>query len=45
MILIETDNEKLKLLKTIVNKNDPKAFITIADIKSTQNGYFGNNKV
>lgn len=42
MILIETDNKKLKALKSIVNFHDPKAFITISDVKSTQNGYFGN---
>jgi uncharacterized protein YebE (UPF0316 family) len=42
MILIETDNRQLKLLKTIIADNDPKAFVSISDIKSTQNGYFGN---
>ena len=42
MILIETDNKKLKTLKSIINDHDPKAFVTISDIKSTQNGYFGN---
>ena len=42
MILIETDNKKLKTLKTIISEHDPKAFVTISDIKSTQNGYFGN---
>ena len=42
MLLIETDNKKLKTLKSIINENDPNAFITISDIKSTQNGYFGN---
>ena len=42
MILIETDNRQLKLLKTIIADNDPNAFVSISDIKSTQNGYFGN---
>lgn len=44
MLLIETDNKKIKTLKSIVDKNDPNAFITISDIKSTQNGYFGSKK-
>lgn len=43
MIFIETDNKKIKKLKSIVAENDPTAFITISDIKSTQNGYFGSN--
>ena len=42
MLLIETDNKHLKLLKKIIEENDPKAFITVSDIRSTQNGYFGN---
>ena len=42
MLLIETDNKKIKTLKSIIAQNDPNAFITISDIKSTQNGYFGN---
>lgn len=42
MILIETDNKKLKTLKALINEHDPKAFITVSDIKSTHNGYFGN---
>lgn len=41
MIFIETDNKKLKALKSIISEHDPKAFVTISDIKSTQNGYFG----
>ena len=41
MLLIETDNKQIKILKSIVNKIDPKAFISISDTKSTQNGYFG----
>ena len=40
MLLIETDNKHVKLLKKIINEQDPKAFVTISDIKSTQNGYF-----
>ena len=42
MILIETDNKKLKTLKALINEHDPKAFVTVSDIKSTHNGYFGN---
>ena len=42
MLLIETDNKQLKTLKLIVSEKDPKAFITISDIKATQNGYFRN---
>jgi len=44
MLLIETDNKKLKILKSIIAEKDPNAFITISDLKSTQNGYFGNKK-
>lgn len=44
MILIETDNKKLKLLKSLINEHDPDAFITISDVKSTHNGYFGNRR-
>ena len=42
MLLIETDNKKLKTLKSVVAANDPNAFVTVSDTKSTQNGYFGN---
>ncbi len=42
MLLIETDNKKLKTLKSVVAENDPNAFVTVSDTKSTQNGYFGN---
>ena len=42
MLLIETDNKQIKVLKSIVSEQDPKAFISISDTKSTQNGYFGN---
>lgn len=42
MLLIETDNKQLKKLKSIVSEKDSKAFITISDIKATQNGYFRN---
>lgn len=41
MIFIETDNKKIKSLKSIISQNDPQAFVTISDIKSTHNGYFG----
>lgn len=42
MLLIETDSKQVKKLKAIVSEYDPKAFITISDTKSRQNGYFGN---
>ena len=42
MLLIETDNKQLKELKKIIAENDPSAFITVSDTKSTHNGYFGN---
>lgn len=45
MLLIETDNKQIKKLKAIISEKDPKAFITISDIKSTHNGYFRNNRV
>lgn len=42
MLLIETDSKQIKKLKSIVSEFDSKAFISISDTKSTQNGYFGN---
>ena len=42
MLLIETDSKQVKKLKSIVSEHDSKAFISISDTKSTQNGYFGN---
>ncbi len=42
MLLIETDNKKLKMLKAIIAENDSNAFVSISDTKATQNGYFGN---
>lgn len=42
MLLIETNNKQIKNLKALIAEHDPKAFITISDTKSTQNGYFGN---
>ena len=39
---LATDNKKLKTLKSVVAANDPNAFVTVSDTKSTQNGYFGN---
>lgn len=42
MLLIETDNKQIKALRAIISENDPKAFISISDTKSTFNGYFRN---
>ncbi len=42
MLLIETDSKQMKKLKAIVSEHDPKAFVSVSDTKSTQNGYFGN---
>lgn len=42
MILIETDNKRIKLLNQIIKDKAPNAFVTISDIKSTKNGYFGH---
>ena len=40
MLLIETDNKQIKRLKAIINTEDPSAFITRSDTKTTYNGYF-----
>ena len=43
MLLIQTDNKQLKIIKSIINQFDPQAFISISDTKATQNGYFGTS--
>ena len=41
VIFIETDNKKLKLLRSIIDQYDKNAFVSVADTKRTYNGYFG----
>lgn len=41
MIFVETDSDKLKQLRTIINTMDEKAFVSVSESKSVYNGYFG----
>lgn len=44
MIFIETNSDKLKQLRTILNTMDPKAFVSVSESKSVYNGFFGSSK-
>ena len=39
MLLIQINNKTIEELKTLINKNDPKAFIVINETKYIQNGF------
>lgn len=41
MVFIETDSDKLKELREIVNTMDEKAFVSVSESKSVYNGFFG----
>lgn len=41
LIFIETDSDKLKALRTIINSMDEKAFVSVSESKSVYNGFFG----
>ncbi len=41
MIFIETNSDKLKVLRSIINTMDPKAFVSVSESKSVFNGFFG----
>lgn len=41
MIFIETNSDKLKELRTIINSMDEKAFVSVSESKSVYNGFFG----
>ena len=41
MIFIETNSDKLKQLREIINTKDPKAFVSVTESKSVYNGFFG----
>ena len=41
MIFVETNSDKLKQLRTILNTMDPKAFVSVSESKSVFNGFFG----
>ena len=43
MIFIETNSDKLKGLRTIINTMDEKAFVSVSESKSVYNGFFGIN--
>ncbi|MDE5602255.1 MAG: DUF2179 domain-containing protein [Clostridia bacterium] len=41
LIFIETDSDRLKVLRTIINSMDEKAFVSVSESKSVYNGFFG----
>lgn len=41
MIFVETDSDKLKELRTIINTKDEKAFVSVSESKTVFNGFFG----
>ena len=43
MIFVETDSDKLKELRTIINTKDEKAFVSVSESKSVFNGFFGTS--
>lgn len=43
MIFVETNSDKLKELKTIIDSMDEKAFVSVSESKSVFNGFFGGN--
>lgn len=43
MIFVETNSDKLKELRTIINTMDPKAFVSVTESKSVYNGFFGSS--
>lgn len=44
MIFVETNSDKLKELRTILNTMDEKAFVSVSESKSVYNGFFGSSK-
>lgn len=43
MIFVETNSDKLKQLRTIINTMDEKAFVSVSESKSVYNGFFGSS--
>ena len=41
LIFIETNSDKLKQLRSIINSMDEKAFVSVSESKSVYNGFFG----
>lgn len=41
LIFVQTDSNKLKQLKEIIDTMDPKAFVSVSESKSVYNGFFG----
>lgn len=44
LIQLETDSKSLKELKKIIDQYDPKAFVSVKEVKEVVGGYFGDNK-
>lgn len=43
MVFVETDSDKLKELRSIINSMDEKAFVSVSESKSVFNGFFGSS--
>lgn len=43
LIFVDTDSKKLKKLKAILDKKDPRAFISVNESRQVFNGYFQGN--
>lgn len=43
LIFVDTDSKKLKKLKAILDKKDPRAFLSINESRQVFNGYFQGN--
>lgn len=43
MIFVETNSDKLKVLRTIINTMDERAFVSVTESKSVYNGFFGSS--
>ncbi|MDE6586050.1 MAG: DUF2179 domain-containing protein [Clostridia bacterium] len=43
MVFIETNSDKLKELRAIINTMDEKAFVSVSESKSVYNGFFGSS--
>ncbi len=44
MIKLETDSKSIKEIKSLIDQYDPKAFVSIREVKEVVGGYFGNKK-
>lgn len=43
LIFVETDSDRLKKLRSLINTMDEKAFVSVSESKSVYNGFFGSS--